>query len=60
MSLHKIADMINGYTTMEMLEGLPDHIIPDHDPLVMKYYPTTSKDLEDAVTRLNVNPVASD
>jgi hypothetical protein len=44
---------------MEMLADSPDHIIPGHDPLVMKYYPAASKELEGVVARLDVPPIAS-
>ena len=48
--------MLNGYTTMEMLAESQDHIIPGHDPLVMKYYPAASKELEGIVVRLDLSP----
>ena len=32
--VYNLGDMMNGYTTMEILADSPDHIIPGHDPLV--------------------------
>ncbi len=57
--LKSVGDMLNGYTTMEMLAESQDHIIPGHDPLVMKYYPAASKELEGIVARLDLSPTLS-
>ena len=54
--VYNLGDMLNGYTTMEMLAESQDHIIPGHDPLVMKYYPAASKELEGIVARLDLSP----
>ena len=54
--VHNLGDMMNGYTTMEMLADSPDHIIPGHDPLVMEYYPAASQELEGIVARLDLSP----
>jgi hypothetical protein len=54
--VYNLGDMMNGYTTMEMLADSPDHIIPGHDPLVMEYYPAASKELEGIVARLDLAP----
>ncbi len=56
--VYNLGDMLNGYTTMEMLAESQDHIIPGHDPLVMKYYPAASKELEGVVARLDVPPAS--
>lgn len=34
-----VADMLNGYQTIEKLADSPEHIIPGHDPLVMERFP---------------------
>ena len=57
--VYNLGDMLNGYTTMEMLAESQDHIIPGHDPLVMKYYPAASKELEGIVARLDLSPTLS-
>ena len=54
--VYNLGDMLYGYTTMEMLAESQDHIIPGHDPLVMKYYPAASKELEGIVARLDLSP----
>ena len=54
--VYNLGDMMNGYTTMEMLADSPDHIIPGHDPLVMNLYPPASPELEGIVARLDVDP----
>ena len=54
--LYNLGDMLNGYTIMEMLAGSLDHIIPGHDPLVMKYYSAASKKIKGIVVRLDLSP----
>ena len=51
-----LGDMIDGYRTCERLAASPDHIIPGHDPLVMKLYPAVSPKLEGIIARLDVTP----
>jgi hypothetical protein len=53
-----LGDMIDGYRTCERLAASPDHIIPGHDPLVMKLYPAVSGPLEGVIVRLDVPPRA--
>jgi hypothetical protein len=45
--------MLEGYNTLYRLADSPDHIVPGHDPLVMKYYPAESAELEGIVVRLD-------
>lgn len=51
-----LGDMIDGFRTCERLASSPDHIVPGHDPLVMKYYPAVSPKLEGVIVRLDVPP----
>ena len=51
-----LGDMLNGYRTLHELAESADHVIPGHDPLVLKYYPAPSADLEGIVVRLDVPP----
>jgi len=51
-----VGDTIEGYDTLRSLAASPQHIIPGHDPLVMKRYPAPSKELEGIVVRLDVPP----
>lgn len=53
---YRLDDMIQAYRRIERLAASPDHIIPGHDPLVMKLYPAASPALEGAIVRLDVPP----
>jgi hypothetical protein len=48
--------MLDGYRTLRRLADSLDHIVPGHDPLVMKKYPAMSKATEGLVIRLDVAP----
>lgn len=50
--------MLEGYRTLHALADSPEHIIPGHDPLVLRHYPAPSADLQDIVARLDVPPAA--
>jgi glyoxylase-like metal-dependent hydrolase (beta-lactamase superfamily II) len=54
--VYSVADMLDGHARMKRLAVTPNHVIPGHDPLVMKYYPTPKKALEGVVVRLDVDP----
>ena len=41
-----VGDTVEGYDKLRALAESPEHIIPGHDPLVMKRYPAPSKALE--------------
>jgi hypothetical protein len=41
---------------LQRLASSPDHIIPGHDPLVLKRYPAARPELEGAVLRLDPEP----
>jgi hypothetical protein len=49
--------MLEGYQTLYRLADSPNHIVPGHDPLVMKYYPAASPELDGIVARLDVPPL---
>jgi len=51
-----LGDMLRGYRTLHELAESPDHIIPGHDPLVLRYYPAVSPALEGIAVRLDVEP----
>lgn len=53
---YNLGEMMNGFNTLEMLADSPDHVVPGHDPLVMRYYPAPSPDLDGAVVRLDEIP----
>ncbi len=48
-----VADMVDGYERLRALAQSPQHIVPGHDPLVMKRYPAASPALEGIVARLD-------
>lgn len=54
--VYNIAEMLEGYNTLYRLADSPDHIVPGHDPLVMKTYPAASRELEGTVVRLDMEP----
>jgi glyoxylase-like metal-dependent hydrolase (beta-lactamase superfamily II) len=54
--VYSIAEMLEGYNTLYRLADSPDHIIPGHDPLVMKLYPAVSAELEGIAVRLDAEP----
>ena len=54
---YNVGDTLEGYNTLRRLAASPRHVIPGHDPLVLKRYPAVAAGLEDIV-RLDVEPVA--
>ena len=54
--VYSIAEMLEGYDTLYRLAESPDHIVPGHDPLVMKQYPAASPELDGIVVRLDATP----
>ncbi|MGE0714868.1 MAG: N-acyl homoserine lactonase family protein [Alphaproteobacteria bacterium] len=53
-----VGDMLEGHKKLRRLASSDKHVIPGHDPLVMKRYPAPSPDLEGVVVRLDVEPNA--
>jgi glyoxylase-like metal-dependent hydrolase (beta-lactamase superfamily II) len=53
-----IGDMADGWKRLRALADSPDHIVPGHDPEVLRRYPAPSAALEGIVARLDVAPVA--
>jgi glyoxylase-like metal-dependent hydrolase (beta-lactamase superfamily II) len=51
-----VGDTLEGYDRIRAIAPTPDHIVPGHDPLVMKLYPAASPDLEGIAVRLDVPP----
>jgi glyoxylase-like metal-dependent hydrolase (beta-lactamase superfamily II) len=54
--VYSVAEMLEGYKLLYRLADSPNHIVPGHDPLVMKYYPAARPDVEGIVVRLDVPP----
>jgi len=56
-SVYRVDEMMEGFRTIYRLaEGSWDHVIPGHDPLVMKLYNPPSKELEGIVVQLDKPP----
>ena len=53
-----VAQMIEGYDILRKWADSEDHIIPGHDPLVLKRYPAASEALAGEVARLDQPPKA--
>ncbi|MBN8925654.1 MAG: MBL fold hydrolase [Rhodospirillales bacterium 69-11] len=56
-ALH-IGDMLEAFDTLRAHAPTPQHIVPGHDPLVMRRYPAPSPALEGIAVRLDVAPTA--
>jgi len=54
--VYSVAEMLEGYKLLYRLAETPNHIVPGHDPLVLKYYPAVSPELAGIVARLDVPP----
>jgi glyoxylase-like metal-dependent hydrolase (beta-lactamase superfamily II) len=51
-----VGEMLDGFEALLAQAPTPAHIVPGHDPLVMKRYPAPSKELEGIAVRLDVMP----
>lgn len=54
--VYNVADMLEGHATVRRLASSPSHVVPGHDPLVLKYYPAPRPGLEGIVARLDIEP----
>ena len=48
-AVYHVGELLEGYGILHRLADSPDHIVPGHDPLVMKLYPALSPQFEDIV-----------
>jgi glyoxylase-like metal-dependent hydrolase (beta-lactamase superfamily II) len=55
--VHNVAEMLEGHVRLRRLASSPAHIVPGHDPLVLRRYPAAKPGLEDGVVRLDADPV---
>ncbi|MBS0559949.1 MAG: N-acyl homoserine lactonase family protein [Proteobacteria bacterium] len=51
-----VADMLESHDRLKQAAPSPQHIVPGHDPLVMRRYPAPRPDLEGIAVRLDVPP----
>jgi glyoxylase-like metal-dependent hydrolase (beta-lactamase superfamily II) len=54
--VYHVGDVLEGYRRLSELAQSSAHIIPGHDPLVMRRYPAPKRELEGIVSRLDVEP----
>jgi glyoxylase-like metal-dependent hydrolase (beta-lactamase superfamily II) len=54
--VYNVAEMLEGFNLLYKLADSAEHIVPGHDPLLMKKYPAASEKLEGIVVRLDVAP----
>jgi hypothetical protein len=52
-----IAAVLEGYAKLRRLAETVRHIVPGHDPLVMRRYPPAAPGLEGIAVRLDAEPV---
>ncbi len=56
--VNNMLDMLEGHRRLYRLASSRDHVIPGHDPLVMRRYPAPSAESDGIAVRLDVAPVA--
>jgi len=56
---YNVAEVLEGYETLKRLATTPGHIVPGHDPLVLKRYAAAKPGLEGWVARLDLAPPAA-
>lgn len=54
--VYNVADMLEGHRMAYKLASSPRHVIPGHDPLVLKRYPAAIKGV-DAIVRVDADPL---
>ncbi len=55
--VYNVGDVLEGYETLKRLASSPHHIVPGHDPAVLKRYPAAKPGLEDWAVRLDADPI---
>jgi hypothetical protein len=53
---YNVEEVVEGYARLKRLAAAPGHVVPGHDPLVLKRYPATRPGLEGWVVRLDAEP----
>jgi len=51
-----VGDMLEGHKKLQRLADSPNHVVPGHDPLVLKRYPAARPELAGSIVRLDVEP----
>ena len=52
-----VGDTLEGYSRLRAIAPSPEHIVPGHDPLVMRLYPPPSPELKGVAVRLDAAPM---
>jgi glyoxylase-like metal-dependent hydrolase (beta-lactamase superfamily II) len=55
---YSVGDTLEGYRTIQKLASSRRHIVPGHDPDVLKLYPAVKAGMENWIVRLDVDPKA--
>jgi hypothetical protein len=55
-TVYNVGDMLEGFATVKRLASLPAHVIPGHDPPVLRRYPAPKPELEGIAVRVDVDP----
>ena len=55
--VYNVGDMIEGWEKVRRLADSPAHVIPGHDPKVLRRFPAAKSGLEDWIVRLDADPV---
>jgi glyoxylase-like metal-dependent hydrolase (beta-lactamase superfamily II) len=55
-----LGEVLEGYAKLRRLADSLAHIVPGHDPLVLRRYPPVSQEFEGIAVRLDVMPVTGD
>lgn len=55
--VYNVGDMLEGYSQLRELAESPDHVIPGHDPEVLRRYPAPNESLKGWIARLDAPPV---
>ena len=54
--VYNVGDMLEGHKRAYALADSPRHMVPGHDPQVLKRYPAPHPQLEGTIARLDVDP----
>ena len=55
-AVYNIGDMLEGYRIVHELADSPQHVVPGHDPDVLRRYPAHSKETQGWIARLDAVP----
>src|SRR5260221_11987859 len=54
-TVYNVGDMLEGFTSLKRLASSIRHVLPGHDPLVLRRYPTPKPGLEGIAAMLHVD-----